>query len=187
MNHYVNKKNIALCFVILSVCFFATNTIAASLTASTSLTIVNVTEFRHGTATTIPGWGGDWPNDPTDLIVPGAQEVYLNNVHFDSHHMSWNTTPTNTPYPTFPNTVNSMIAAVWSVNGGQSYIFQSWDYLATTTHAKGIEGGMPSCWMGTMVHSVCDRKAGECNGRNKSNLYFTEYPSGNTNCWGTVK
>jgi hypothetical protein len=155
------------------------------LTASTSMTVVHVTDFRHGTASTVPGWGGDWPNDPTDVIIPGSQEVYLDNVHFTSHHMSWATTPGVTPYPTFPNTVNSMIAAIWSVNNGKSFIMQSWDYLAKTTHAKGIEGGMPNCWMGTMVHSVCDRKAGECNGRNKSNLFFTEYPSGNTNCWGT--
>jgi len=163
-----------------------TSATAATLTASTSLTVVNITEFRHGTASTITTWEGDWPNDPIDVIVPGAQEVYLNNVHFTSHHMSWSTTPYITPYPVFPNTVNSMVAAVWSENNGASYIMQSWDYLASNTHAKGIEGGMPNCWMGTMVHSVCDRKPGECNGRNKSNLYFTEFPSDNTTCWGTV-
>lgn len=167
-------------------CMVATASFAATLTASTSLTVVQVTDFRSGTASTVPSWGGDWPNDPTDLITPESQEVYLYDVYFSSHHMSWSTLPGVTPYPTFPNTVNSMIAAVWSINGGKSYIMQSWDYLASITHAKGIEAGMPNCWMGTMVHSVCDRKAGECNGRNKSNLYFTEFPSGTTTCWGTV-
>ena len=168
-------------------CVVATTSFAATtLSASTSLTVVHVTDFRAGTAATVPTWEGDWPNDPTDVITPGSQEVYLHNVHFSSHHMSWSTTPTVTPYRSFPNTVNSMIAAVWSINGGKSFIMQSWDYLAKTTHAKGIEAGMPNCWMGTMVHSVCDRKANECNGRNKSNLYFTEFPSGSTTCWGTV-
>jgi hypothetical protein len=182
----IQKNSRILGVSMLVLCGMATAANAASLTASTSLTVVNVTEFRHGTADTVPSWEGDWPNDPTDVITPESQEVYLNNVDFTSHHMSWATTPFVTPYPVFPNTVNSMVVAVWSENGGQSYIMQSWDYLANTTHAKGIEAGMPNCWMGTMVHSVCDRKAGECNGRNKSNLYFTEFPSGEANCWGTV-
>ncbi len=160
---------------------------AASLTASTSATVVNVTEFPFNSID-ITQWSGPWPSDP-DVVIPApdGQEVYLNNVHFTATHMSWETTPYYTPYPSFGNGVNSMVAAVWSKDKGKTFKLGSWDYLSPTSHAKGIEGGMPDCWMGTLVHSICDRKAGECNGRNRSNLYFTEYPTGNTSCWGTVK
>ena len=160
---------------------------AASITASTSATVVHVTEYPFNSID-ITQWSGPWPNDPDVIIpAPGGQEVYLNKVYFTSHTMSWDTTPSYTPYPSFPNTVNSMVAAVWSTDKGKTFKLGSWDYLGPTTHAKGIENGMPDCWMGTMVHSICDRKAGECNGRNRSNLYFTEFPSGNASCWGTVK
>ncbi len=165
-------------------CVVAKDLIAAALTASTSLTVVHVTEFRVGSAD-VTRWGGDWPNDPDDLINPEGQEVYLNNVFFTATEMSWKTTPYRLPYPVFPNAMTGMVAAVWSTDGGKTFKLQSWDYLRNTAHAKGIDAGMPDCWMGTMVHSICDRKAGECNGRNRSNLYFTEYPSGNTSCWGT--
>lgn len=165
--------------------FIVSGSVAQTLTASTSLTVVNVTEFPFNSVD-ITRWPGAWPNDPNDLINPGYREVYLYNVHFTGDHMSWNTSPYLTPYPIFGNTVNSMVAAVWSLDGGRTFKLGSWDYLATSTHAKGIHAGMPNCWMGTLVHSVCDRKAGECNGRYKSNLYFTEYPSTNTSCWGTL-
>ncbi len=181
----INNIKKYLSLALLVSCVVVEGAAAATLTDSTSLTVVNVTALEFNSID-ITQWEGDWPNDPTDLIKPESQEVYLNNVHFEPTHQSWNTTPYYTPYPTFPNTVNSMVAAVWSVDGGKTFKLGSWDYLAASTHAKGIEGGMPNCWMGTMVHSICDRKAGECNGRNKSNLYFTEYPSGNTACWGTL-
>ena len=170
---------------LLLTCVVAKGSIAATFTASTSLTVVHVTTLAFNSVD-ITQWGGDWPNDPTDVINPESQEVYLNNVYFEPIHMSWNTTPYVTPYPVFYNGLNSMIAAVWSKDGGKTFTLGSWDYLTPTAHSKGIEGGMPDCWMGTLVHTICDRKAGECNGRNKSNLYFTEYPSGNTSCWGSL-
>lgn len=131
-------------------------------------------------------WAGDWPNDPDDLITPEGQEVYLNNVFFTPTEISWDTNPYELPYPVFPNAMTGMIAAVWSQDNGRTFTLGSWDYLRSTAHFKGIDAGMPDCWMGTMVHSICDRKVDECNGRNKSNLFFTEYPSGNTTCWGTL-
>ena len=82
--------------------------------------------------------------------------------------------------------MTGMLAAVWSKDGGKTFTLGSWDYLRATAHGKGIDAGMPDCWMGTMVHSICDRKPDECNGRNRSNLYFTEYPTGNSACWGSV-
>jgi hypothetical protein len=172
---------IAACVLVVTASFAS-----AALTASTSMTIVHVTNYMNGTVPSMSTWEGDWPNDSTDQLNPGYREVYLYNVHFDTHHMSWSTIPAVTPYPVFPNTISSMIAAVWSKDRGKSFVMLSWDYLASTTRTRNLEGGMPDCWMGTMIHSVCDRKAGECNGRYKSNLNFTEYPSGNTSCWGTV-
>jgi len=168
---------------------------AETLTASTSLRIVHITEFKYGTNTSLITWPS-WPTGPDHqlslgthgqvILEPAGQGNYLDRVSFTTHSMGWSTSPYLTPYPTFPNTVNSMIAAVWSLNGGQTFIIGSWDYLAKNTHTKGIEGGMPDCYMGTMIHSLCDRKAGECNGRNRSNLYFTEYPNG-ASCWGTAQ
>jgi len=185
-----NINRVTIFFIVFSVASLvsfvtAKNSTAAALTASTSLTVVHVTEFRVGSAD-VTRWEGAWPNDPDDLINPESQEVYLNNVHFTATHMSWETTSYRLPYPVFPNAMTGMVAAVWSTDGGRTFKLQSWDYLRSTAHAKGIDAGMPDCWMGTMVHSICDRKADECNGRNRSNLYFTEYPSGNTSCWGTL-
>jgi hypothetical protein len=188
-----NIKRMKKCFRIISALVLlsgvmVTGATAASLTTSTTLTVVNVTVFNGATAVGIPTWEGDWPSGATDSMTPGYREVYLDNVAITYHSLTWNTNPYVTPYPVFPNTINSMIAALWSEDGGKTFILQSWDYLANTTHGKGLEHGMPSCWMGTFVHSVCDRKAGECNGRYKSNVYFTpytDYPFENTACYAT--
>ena len=181
----VSTNYIALSCFILALCFLTSSTVAAKLTASTSLTVVNVTSYLSGTAPNIPTWDGDWPESPTTDYYPKGQNVYLNDVHF-SHNMTWVTSPYITPYPVFPNTINSMVVAIWSDDNGKTFNMQSWDYLRNSTHDRGLHNGMPNCWMGTMIHTVCDRKAGECNGRNKSNVFFQEYPSGYDNCWGTV-
>lgn len=165
--------------------------VAGTLTASTSLTVVHVTEFLAGSVD-ITQWVGAWPQPPVapktaaDIVSPVLQEVYLNDVYFTSHSMAWATYPSATPYPPFSNGINSMICAVWSTDGGKTFKLQSWDYLIPTSKGKGLEEGMPNCWMGTMVHSLCDRKAGECNGRNRSNLIFEEFTSGSTGCWGSA-
>lgn len=181
----VQKKIIVFGAALIMSCVIAKASIATTLTASTSLTIVHVTEFAFGSVD-ITQWEGDWPNDPDDLITPEGQEIYLNNVQFVLPQISWKTTPYRLPYPVFPNAMTGMVAAIWSKDRGKSFTLGSWDYLRATAHSKGIDAGMPDCWMGTLVHSLCDRKAGECNGRNKSNLYFTEYPSGNNSCWGSL-
>jgi hypothetical protein len=181
----VTKKLIVFSTALLVSCGVAKSSMATTLTASTSLTVVNVTEFVFNSVD-ITRWEGDWPNDPDDSMTPEGQEIYLNNVYFTTSLISWETNPYLLPYPVFPNTMTGMVAAVWSEDNGKTFILGSWDYLRNSAHAKGLEHGMPNCWMGTMVHSLCDRKPDECNGRNKSNLYFTEYPSGNTACWGTL-
>ena len=184
-----NRKSVKQYFLlagmaVLVSCVGVTVSTAATLTDSTSVTVVNVTQFPQ--SYDITRWGGAWPSSPAAAIKPSGQEMYLNNVNFGTHNIAWNTTPYLTPYRPFPNTVNSMIAAVWSTDGGKTFKLQSWDYLVSRTHGKGLEHGMPNCWMGTMVHAICDRKPGECNGRYRSNLYFTEYPTGNTSCWGSL-
>ena len=181
----IKKHVIVLSTALILSCIATKSSIATTHTASTSLTVVHVTEWAFNSVD-ITRWGGAWPNDPDDLIIPEGQEVYLNNVQFIKPHISWKTTPYRLPYPVFPNAMTGMIAAVWSKDKGKTFTLGSWDYLRATAHSKGIDAGMPDCWMGTMVHSLCDRKAGECNGRNRSNLYFTEYPSGNSSCWGIL-
>lgn len=160
------------------------------LTASTSLTIVNVTQFLHSSAdiTTWPAYPQTpvAPKTAVDIGGPTGQELYIYKVDFYPHQMEWFTYPSPTPYGRFPNGLSSMVAAVWSQDGGKTFKLQSWDYLRPTTGGKGLEEGMPNCWMGTIVHALCDRKAGECNGRNRSNLMFEEYPSGATGCWGAA-
>ncbi len=183
-------------FTVLSAVFFMTSagvasSTAGTLTASTSLTVVHVTEFLHYSAD-ITKWGGAWPQPPVapntaaDIVPPVSQEVYLSKVDFYPHTIEWFPTPRPTPYPRFGNGVSSMIAAVWSKDGGKTFKLQSWDYLSPATNVKGLEEGMPDCWMGTIIHSICDRKAGECNGRNRTNLMFEEFPSGSTGCWGSA-
>ncbi len=165
------------------------DTAQANLQASTSLTVVHVNAFVA--SKDITQWPA-WPQPPvapktaTDITGPAGQEVYLNNVYYTTHAMKWAIYPQAMPYPVFPNTISAMVAAVWSQDGGKSFKLQSWDYLTASRTDKGTEHGMPDCWMGTMVHSICDRKGGECNGRNRSNLYFTEWPTNAQGCWGSA-
>jgi hypothetical protein len=172
-------------FICTALYVLPSSSIAATLTDSTSLTVVNVTEFPS--SHDITKWGGHWPSSPSATKIPTGSELYLYDVKFTPTKVSWNSNPYIYPYTPFPNTITAMIAAVWSMDGGKTFKLQSWDYLTNGRHDKGTEHGMPNCWMGTMAHSLCDRKAGECNGRYRSNLYFTEYPTGAAACWGTIK
>jgi hypothetical protein len=148
-------------------------TISCQGVAKTTLTIVNVTEFiRSGDVTR---WGGSWPSSP-DTLAPSAQELYISSAVYGANHLGWITTPSVIPYPPFPNKLNSLLAAVWSLDGGKTFKLQSWDYLAPSSNAKDLAEGMPTNKIGTMIHSICDRKDGECNGRNRSNLIFSDYP-----------
>ena len=149
----------------------------------TSLTVVNATELRFGkgpTSADITRWPA-WPNTTADqhfkLTTPESDRLYLFDVRYTSTEMSWKSLPHLPPYPAFPNGLNGMICAVWSENGGRTFIVQSWDYVADYSHGKHIAKGMPDGWMGAIVHSFCDFKAGECNGRNRSNLFFSSFPS----------
>lgn len=157
---------------------------AASLKASTSLTIVNVTDFQANSVD-ITKWDGDWPRTP-DAVAPTGLEVYLNQVYFTQFTLRWNTVPYLTPYVPFANGINSIVAAVWSNDQGKTFKLISWDFLVPDTHFKVAEEGMHDCWMGTLVHSICDRSPAECNDRKRSNLYFTEYPSGTVGCWASA-
>lgn len=192
----ITIKRLKKYFTVLSAVLLLTSggvgfSVAGTLTASTSLTVVHVTEFLHGSAD-ITQWVGAWPQPPVapktaaDIVPPVSQEVYMSKVDFYPHMMEWFTSPRPTPYPRFSNGINSMVAAVWSVDGGKTFKLQSWDYLVPTSTGKGLEEGMPNCWMGTIVHSICDRKEGECNGRNRTNLLFEEFTSGTTGCWGSA-
>ena len=179
----VKKYCLVLSMLLCASCMCINGAIAEPLTASTSLTIVHLTK---ATPQDISRYTGAWPEDYDDLIDPDKeeQEVYISSVNFGSS-LSWATIPTATPYSSWPNGINSILTAVWSKDGGKTFELLSWDYLGPYTSQKHIEG-MPDCWMGTMVSTLCGQKAGECNGEYRSNLYFTEYPSGNANCWGTV-
>lgn len=185
----MKKYCLALCIMVLGLCVVSSVAQAEKLTSSTSLTVVNVTEIVRGDPD-ISVYSGAWPNSPDDNpLVMSADEPYethLKNVTFTSHSMGWETVPGNTPYTPFYNTVNSMVCAVWSTDGGKTFTSQSWDYLATNTHGKGLHNGMPNCWMGTVIHTLCDRKADECNGRYRTNLRFAIYPSPDSSCWGTA-
>ncbi len=51
-----------------------------------------------------------------------------------------------------------------------------WDYITNGHTFQGLEKGMPAPWVGTMLSTVCDKKAGECNGRERTNIYFATHP-----------
>jgi hypothetical protein len=160
---------------------FTQHSFAAPITASTSLTIVNVTVIEGNNFSDSPNWGGAWPSSPDATINPTGLEVYLYGVNLESHSISWQTNPGYTPYFKFPDGVNSILSTVWSTDQGKTFKRISWDYLGPTTHAKELDEGMPNCWVGTYIQTV-----NGLNGELRSNLYFTEYPTGTTNCWGTV-
>lgn len=183
------KKVSLLSVALLISCIFVTGSIAATLTDSTSVTIVNVVQYPSSYP--VEHWPGAWPSSPDAKVTadgqpaPEGMEVYMTNVTYTVHSMHWVTIPYARPYPVFPNTISNMIVAVYSGDQGKSFYLQSWDYLQQSTSSKGTERGMPDCWMGAMVHSLCDRKPGECNGRYRSNLYFSTWPTGASGCWGT--
>jgi hypothetical protein len=184
----ITKNRTLLSALLVASCVVVSTAAAASLTASTSLTIVHVTDYQSAGSSAVPGYTNDWPTSPDHTTpVPSGREMSLRNVYFTSHSMDWTTIPSTFPYGTFGNGLNAMVAAVWSKDGGKTFKMLSWDYLRPTTKGKGTEKGMPDCWMGTMIHTICDRKAGECNGRYRSNLFFTEWPSGAAGCWGTLE
>lgn len=163
------------------------NAASATLTAATSLTIVHVTSYlNQRTPPSITTWEGDWPQSPdAQYLAPNGYEMYVLNPTMTHHSINWQTIPSYTPYPLFPNGLNSMICNVYVNSPSRTtYELGSWDYLAPYAKGKGLEEGMPDCWMGTMVHSYCEFEAGKCNGRYKSNLMFSVYPTGNTSCWG---
>lgn len=144
-----------------------------SQTDSTSLTVVHVDDYHNHMVD--PMWPS-WPPSPdagpptaSAPMEPDGQGVYLSNLSVGADHVSWDTAPATTPYLSYPNTINSMIAAVWSANDGATFSLSSWDWLANNTHYK-TTGYARDCWVGIMVHSICDAQG--CNGQYRSNLHF---------------
>ena len=118
-------------------------------------------------------------------------EVYINNVKYTKRSINWSTNPRVIPYPLFTETIgqnifNSLISAIYSIDEGKTFALHTWDYLLATTSGKTNTSSdppeMPDCWMGAMIHSICGsyRKLDECNGRFRSNVFFSEYPTGET-------
>ena len=190
----IKKYCILLSATLLVSGFGVTGSVAATLTDSTSLTIVHVTSYLNSrTPASITTWKGAWPNSylvsPEKVTYPpvsGTERLVYLTASMTAHNLGWTTIPSYTPYPRFPNGLNSMICNVYSFDKGKTFELGSWDYLAPTSSGKGLEEGMPDCWIGTMVHSYCEFEGGLCNGRYKSNLYFSEYPATATNCWGSA-
>lgn len=153
-----------------------------TLADSTTLTVVNVNTIG-GWGVDVTQWAGSWPNDADDTIRPEGQEVYLNNVVFSENELTWDTVPEVTPYPTFDTGINSLIAFVSSNDNGQIFTLNSWDFLTNSTHLKSISGGNDDCWRGVLIHSICDKTPGVCNGRYRSNVYFSGSDSWGSECW----
>ena len=166
------------------------NSAVAEISAETSLTVMNVTENKlAGGASDLTTWP-TWPTGPDHALAPDSngdlkldpngKGLYLNKVSISAHYMSWNTTPYFTPYRQAANGLNSYIAAVWSVDEGRTFKAISWDYLAPTSHSKGLHTLASDCWVGVIVHSFHDYS------HNRSNVFFTEAPEANPDdiCWG---
>ena len=179
--------------------------------AFTSLTIVNVEGRTYGgklTSVDVTQWStdysatgiktGNWPSIPglpvlgspatsSEITLPSSiwYEVYLYDVRISPKGQTWSTIPYATPWAGFPSTggLNSMVANVYSIDGGKNFWVHSWDYLGPIVHAKYGEGTWDDCWIGVMVHSFCDFDPEFCNGRFRSNLYFSAN-NGDPNCWG---
>ncbi len=138
-----------------------------STAVATTATIVKVTQWRH------PIW--EMGEEYKDAVLEYATgNVYLNNVQFTSNSMSWEWAPR--PWVPFQNTVSGFLWAFWSEDGGLTYHGVMWDYITNNHTGKGLGCGMPAPWMGTMLSTVCDKKAGECNGRERTNIYFATHP-----------
>jgi len=138
-----------------------------SSAATTSATIMNVTEWRN------PVW--ELGPEYMDAVVDYASgDVYLDNVQFTSETMSWDWTPR--PWVPFPNTISGFLWAFWSEDGGATFNALMWDYVSNQSTGKSLGRGMPTAWMGTMLSTVCDKKPDECNGRERTNVYFATHP-----------
>lgn len=172
------------CAALLLSCVALTGSIAATLTDSTTLTVVNVTQTYYGTVPT-GAQVGDWqhwpPADYMSLTTPKDNwEVLITDVGISWDHMSWKAMPSPYPWPWLVANLNAMIANVWSEDGGKTYKIVSWDYM--TAYSTGIHLSTPwrsGIWLGTLVHSFCDfegTSGDKCNGRYRSNVYFKETP-----------
>jgi len=130
-----------------------------AVTGETSMTVVNVDNWQT-----------------PDKSNWYAERVYINHVDIVGYqHIAWSMTPYPLPWARFPNTVAGVLSSVWTNNGGKTWSSLAWDYIGVTTTGKHQEGQTPGNlqWVGIFISTLCDHNPGECNGRERSNLYFT--------------
>ena len=186
MNTKVNVKNLSVKIAGLFLSFASVSSPiwAQSLTAETTLTIVNRPNVLFGSANIAgPAWSGDWPQSidarlsPEGNPQPSGRELYIDNVRLTNSLIRWDSVPLLYPY-TLANpalsTINAMITTVFSPDGA-NWTMITWDFLLRDTKDRHLEEGADSCWQGTVVNTLADHTAVRENiqERFRSNVYFT--------------
>lgn len=121
---------------------------AETLEASTSMTVINVTD-----------WSG-----ASYLTEDYTIDTLLYNVVYHTGGMSWSTKP----YPrlwgqTLPNGVTGNLWAVYPLDAAaKSWRALAWDYIGNTTSSKHCCSDGPPSIVFTMLSSLCDTPTGRC-------------------------
>ncbi len=158
------NKNIQLVIMALvfGVGLLGTVNSAVALSASSSLTIVNVSN-----------WKEEICKSPRTVRYYDVTE-YLYDSHISSSHgVYYRINPGNTFDGGY-----ARLWAFWSDNGGVTYNGLAWDYTsnsATFKHATGY--GTGNNWVGQMISTICDQSQcykdpHACNGKQRSNINF---------------
>jgi hypothetical protein len=166
---------------------------AAPLTATTTLTVVNVTRNQYGSVITgedVTKWSS-WPytgrdgkahlqlKNPDDFA---GDSVRMDDAKVDRHIITWDSEPFVYPWRVLVSpSLNAMICSVFSEDDGKTFTLISWDYLTSSSHYIHLETPFPDhhVWIGTMVHSFCGFEgytSDKCNGTYRTNLMFEAYP-----------
>ncbi len=133
----------------------------SALTAKTTLTVVNVDEFKE-----------EEGKSPSEVINYDVT-AYLHNVNYIPHLVTfnWEMVPPNTAWKTGSTALTARIWVIKPKNGGKSYYALAWDYIKNTTTAKHRGSSVPTSWLGTMISSLCDTNS-TCNARERTNIVF---------------
>ncbi len=130
---------------------------ASTLTAKTTLTVVNVTEFLEEATKS--------PSEVIDYDVT----VDLYNVSYISGWVLFNWSPQS--WPTGTTNLNGRIWKFASNDGGKTYYAIGWDYIKAGIDRKLRDSSIPTDWIGTMLSSLCHTN-NICVATERTNIVF---------------
>ena len=133
-------------WLLIIILLISSPTYAETLTATTSLTILNVTSWKA-------------PLQGDKYIADFPVTAKITNVTITYNRLSW----------VWQNGVEGLIWAFYSEDEGKTYKGWGWDYV-TPNHTIKVLEGYPRGWVGTAAATCVPCKGYKA----RSNVYFTE-------------